>query len=366
MKKALIILLVALMMAGGSIQSAQAALARVGPTNPLDGFPLWYEDTAGLRLDLCLDPGVASCLFIVPNPLAPVSFPNNYGAEAFWWAADALFDNVSNMTGLLVLAMEAAFAPSEVPVEGLQQAFARIRIRIDVPVAGTYTVTHPFGTAVYNVATPGIRAINETQDLGNLATPGRQGPFNIALADGPNPPLPGATVNADGRSIGPFLTSPLFPGPNFFLDPATNARYLSNGAPTPVVGSPFGTNFFRVVGPPGTAEVTAFNLTGKISVNQPAPADRAEYHVKTGKFHVRGFSAAVQDGVGNPTVVTIHLGADNTAPVLGTATVNQTTGRWIFTGKAPLSPGNPATSTVAIQSSADPGGVAQVLGLTLR
>jgi hypothetical protein len=366
MKKVLTILLVALMATGGIIQPAQAALQAVGPVNPLNGFPLWYQDTAGLRLDLCLDVNIFC--FAEGLPAAPPGAPPNFPDEAFWWSAGVLLDDTAG-TGInaeLVLAMEAAFLPGPTAVEGQQVAFARIRIRVDVPVAGTYTVTHPYGSATYVIDVPGIRAINETQDLGNVDTPGRQGPFTLALADGPNPPLAGATVNADGRSIGPFLTATAFPGPDFFLDPVSGNRYLSDGAPRTVTGSPLGTNVFRITGPPGTAESDLFALTGKISVNQPAPADRAEYRVKTGKFHVQGFSAAVLGADNLATRVTIHLGADNTAPVLGTALVDNVTGRWVFDGKAALSPGNPTTSQIAIQSSADPGGAPQVLGVTLR
>jgi hypothetical protein len=51
--------------------------------------------------------------------------------------------------------------------------------------------------------------------------------------------------------------------------------------------------------------------------------------------------------------------------VIGTATVDQVSGIWTFNGKAPVSPGG-AARTVAITSTADPGGPPTILGLTLR
>src|SRR5690606_20628447 len=68
-------------------------------------------------------------------------------------------------------AIEAAFA-QEIPIQGQQQSFARIRIRATIPTPGTYTITHPYGVEVFNVTATDIadrggrRAINMTRDLG--------------------------------------------------------------------------------------------------------------------------------------------------------------------------------------------------------
>ena len=70
---------------------ARAELAAVGPLDPANGFPLWYQDQAGTTLELCLDTVSSAagplCLLAQPNPNAPISFPDNFGAEAFWWSA---------------------------------------------------------------------------------------------------------------------------------------------------------------------------------------------------------------------------------------------------------------------------------------
>ena len=239
------------------VQPVRAALQAAGPVSADNGFPIWYEDTNGLRLDLCLDQN-GFCLTAEPNPAAPISFPDNFGPEAFWWMAEAPVAN-AGIDGLLTLAMEAAFA-NENPVNGDQVAFARIRIRVNVPVDGAYTVTHPFGTITFPNVTVAA-GINVTQDIGNFLTPGPLGDFTVALGDDP---AQAGTVNADGRSIGPFLTRA---DGQVVVDPVTGNTYLSNpNAPTAVTGSPFGTNFFRVEGPGGIiAETSSFVLMGKVS-----------------------------------------------------------------------------------------------------
>jgi hypothetical protein len=248
---------------------AGPVLANGDPTqvavDPNNGFPLWYEDVGGgLRLALCLDQN-GFCLTEEPTPGAPINFPDNFGPEAFWWMAETTAVG-QGINGLLVLALEAAFA-NEVPVEGDQVAFARIRIRIDVPTPGIYTVTHPFGVATYDVAAVdvpgggGANEINETQDIGNFLLPGRPADgadYRAALLDGTV-----GLVDADGRSIGPFLTAT---GGNV-TDTVTENVYLANPAiPTTVIGSPLGTNLFSITGPGGVSATTdLFTLMGKVS-----------------------------------------------------------------------------------------------------
>src|SRR5262245_11449934 len=69
---------------------AQAqGLASVGPTDPGNGFPQFYQDKAGLALEPCLasqaagDPcGIAAD---VPVPTSPIVFPTNFPDEFFYW-----------------------------------------------------------------------------------------------------------------------------------------------------------------------------------------------------------------------------------------------------------------------------------------
>ncbi len=240
-------------------KAALAALAPAGPDNPgppdtprtgtVKPYPLWYKDTNGLTLGHCLDnqtiPG-GLCIAFPPNPDAPQTFPGNFGEENFFWLADS---NLSALaTGGKVVyraALESSFFNAPTVTDGEQTVFARIRIRIDVPVTGTYTVTHPFGVYVQNVtAVAAGFEINVTQDIGCLAGGMPPCDFTLAMAD---PPAPGGEVGP--VTIGPFLTWETGP-------PVTDAAgniYIGNPTvPHTVVGSPFATNFLRVEGPAGS------------------------------------------------------------------------------------------------------------------
>lgn len=231
-----------------------------------NGFPIWYEDTSGLRLELCLDSNVEiePGVFIDPcllenNPIFPLSFPGNFGSEAFWWNATTSGTFQSSQGGvlvaggdaLLVTAMEAAFASDLGVLDGDQVAFGRIRLRISVPVTGTYRVTHPFGTRIYTIDAAGSRAINQTQDIGNFLLPGPPpaGDFTVALFAGPipvepdpfDPSINAGIVNEDGRTIGPFLRPDAanivsLDGRQYIALPGTEVNPILQ----PVINGPFG------------------------------------------------------------------------------------------------------------------------------
>lgn len=249
-----------------------------------NGFPLWYRDANGLKLQLCLDQAVERagggvffpCLTEEPVAGAPISFPLNFGAEAAWWMATAAAVYTSRQGDVLtaggdilfVGALEAAFGANLGAVDGDQIAASSIRLRISVPRPGIYRVTHPYGTFDYALTDAGRRAINQTQDIGNLALPGPPpfGDFTRALPDGEAPfggePPPlgfdfsaeGGIVDVEGRSIGPFLVAADAPGgtPVPFIEAVDGSFYLADpgaGAlhlEVPVTGSPTGTNFFRL------------------------------------------------------------------------------------------------------------------------
>ncbi|MBI5118988.1 hypothetical protein HZA56_21195 [Candidatus Poribacteria bacterium] len=245
------VIMLAVMLIFSCSHAALAALAAVGPTNPQNGFPLWYQDGTGLSLQLCLD--ALNCVADPPIPGNAFSQQIGFGAEAFYWSADSLI-NIPSGNALLVLALEAAFASADGnPADGTQLVFSRVRIRIDTPVAGTYTVVHPFGTEVFQNVPAGIRAINFTTDIG-LPTPN----FASALAG----------------DVGPFLTA---------VAPAAPAGFVGNPlVDSTVTGSPTGNNLFRVVGPPGS---NLDGLGGRV--------------VETNLFAVQGqvFSGAVPAGL---------------------------------------------------------------------
>ncbi len=168
-------------------------LAAVGPVDPNNGFPAWYQDGNGLALKLGLEgDGVTGLsLFDPVDPTNPFSVQIGFGAEAFYWIGEASMD-VPGGLALLVLALEAAFL-NEDPADGDQIVFARVRIRISMTTPGDYTVTHPFGVEEFEAVPVGIRAINFTRDVGiglgaagfDGALAGDIGPFLEAVSPAP-------------------------------------------------------------------------------------------------------------------------------------------------------------------------------------
>jgi hypothetical protein len=221
--------------------------------NPADGYPLWYQDTNGVSLGQCLD-SIAFCGLLADatfNGTLPIIFPANYPEEQFYYLAEVLSGPPYNL--LYVAATEGGWAGAGVPAAGQQAVFSRIRIRADITLPGTYTVTHPYGTETFNVTAPGIRAINFSNDVQGLVALSFDGPLGIG---GP-PPF-----------AGPYLES----AAGRVTDVATGNIYLSNpGAPTAVVGAPTGNNFVSITGPDGTVTETLFTLVGKVVGNDVTP-----------------------------------------------------------------------------------------------
>ena len=247
---------------------ADGHLVAVGPTSGVHGYPVWYRDAKGLTLELCydhLDPLCGVPADDVPDPSAPVSFPDNFPEEAFWWSAEAELETSAG-EARLVLALEAAWN-QEVVVPGDQISFGRVRIRIDLNQPGIYTVTHPYGVDVFEVTATGRRAINATEDIG------------VAVGD---------FTGALRSRIGPFLVwndELPAPPPGYVGDPDVLH---------PVTGSPFGEaqNVFRIEGPgvgtPGSpflctpgnldcVETRLFSVMGKIATISGVDVARASY-----------------------------------------------------------------------------------------
>ena len=257
----------------GSWASAQNAqgLAAVGAIDPANGYPRWYMDRTGLQLGQCLDttsPADPCVMGVVagspappaiPNPGAPVSFPDNFPDEFFYWRTTADIANIGGVGGraVLVMSTQAGFGGATGTAAdgaGAQIVFARYRVRVRpnglVPDA-TYTVTAPFGVKSFVASATGT--INFTVDEGC--------PLGAVLPCDFTSVLP--TVNA-----GPFLTwDPA-------IAPLPTAGFIGDGLILhTIIGSPFNTNIFRIQGPnvggPGVnvVETNEFvNVIGKVYV----------------------------------------------------------------------------------------------------
>ncbi|MFJ7111143.1 hypothetical protein ACIQU2_26740 [Pseudomonas sp. NPDC098740] len=306
---------------------ALAALFAVdpGPYVPANGsFAAWYQDTHGRTLELCLSKAVSSRVASAPgapaymcllNPTPgvfddtqPVVFPSNFPDEAFWFTGDgSIVDTARGIDLTYVSAVEAAFAAEE-PVDGDQVSFGRIRIRVDVPTAGVYTITHPYGVDIFDVPAGGRRAINMTRDIG-IGTP--------KTYDG--------ALKSD---IGPFLRS--VNGPYTETNPATGSAEHFVGDPNleeAFTGSPFNTNYIRIEGPNGLdLRTTVMAISGKLAtVVRPTPmiTERSTYSRKAGE----SAPVAQQDVfvMAPPPPATVTL--DSNTPVLN-LTEADTSGHW--------------------------------------
>ncbi|SEN25884.1 hypothetical protein SAMN04487857_112144 [Pseudomonas sp. ok272] len=261
--------------------SAFAQLAAVDPgpyTFATGKFPIWYQDNNLLSMELCQSRAASSRVpasvppaymcTLLPEPgiyddTQPMVFPDNWPPEAFWFLAETSIPAVGNSGFELdayVAGIEAAFASGN-PVDGDQQSFARIRIRVSVPTAGVYTITHPYGVETVNVTTSGRRAINITRDIGIGA--------------------PGNFSGAVNGAIGPFLRS--LNGPYTEVNPDTGAIESFIGDPNLtelVTGSPYNTNFVRITGPTGSIQTSLFTVAGKVldsRAQTPVEIARATY-----------------------------------------------------------------------------------------
>ncbi|MEV4642359.1 hypothetical protein AB0J80_33915 [Actinoplanes sp. NPDC049548] len=232
-------------------------LVQVGPIAE-HGFPAWYRDSNGVRLEACTtldDPLCSTLPDEVPNPEAPVSYPDNFPGEFFYQLAGADMTLNDGTRATIGLDLEGAWAAEQVR-EGDQMVFGRVRIRFDAPEGQRYRITHPYGIDDI-VATD--RGVNMTEDVGIT---------------------PGAFGGAMNSRIGPFLKwDPA-------VAPAAPAGYVGDpGVDHAVVGSPYNTNFVRIERlDPATGAVLGqvgftnqFSVQGRYATNAGVDIDQATY-----------------------------------------------------------------------------------------
>jgi hypothetical protein len=260
-------------------------LQAVGPTSAEYGFPTWYQDSTGTRLELCLEVQNPLCGFLpgdVPDPSQDISFPGNFPDELFYTLASAQLTLPGGGKATLTSGLEAAFLNGV--QAGDQQTFTRIRIVVvGGPPNTTLLFKHPFGELTIDIDATG---------KGRLVRDIAPSVGNFALA-----------LKGD---VGPFLkwdnTAPAAPA-GYMGDPAqlhtitggvrgTFEAYDTKGAT------------------PGTAIATTnqFNVQGKIATNTGVSADAA---VVNGTFidvfaSTAGSALEVVGQAGFPTTIMSH------------------------------------------------------------
>ncbi|MBW8765607.1 MAG: hypothetical protein JF630_04955 [Geodermatophilales bacterium] len=227
-------------------------LASVGPVNAENGFPAWYQDSspAKTRVELCLDGDNPLCGFLpgdIPNPDAPISFPDNFPEEAFYFLASSTMNLPGGGRATLTLGVEAAFANTV--TNGDQITFARQRI---VVVGGPRNTTmhfdHPYGSIDIDTDSSGKGRLVEDVS-----------------------PATGNFTTALKGNIGPFLSWGAGAPAGYVGDPAIEHT---------VVGGPL-RNTFDATWTGGAATQNLFTVQGKIATNSGVTVDAA---VANGNF----------------------------------------------------------------------------------
>jgi hypothetical protein len=243
-------------------------------------------------------------LCIVIPPIDPVL---GVADESFYWLAEitpgATFDGGS--TGQCRYALEAAFVGGP-PLNGDQSVFGRVRTRLDITIPGTYTVTHPFGTATYTIAAgdigPGFE-INDTSDVPGLLPLNFTGVLGAAV---------GPMLYWDSGI--PVLDPAGVAGSNFYLGDALTEHTI--------FGSPTGNNFFRVErNGVKVFETNTFVVSGKVFTNAGAAnspptlvADVTDLAINKSLAVLAGSSKDI-DVLVNDTPVDVAINPTTLAPV---------------------------------------------------
>lgn len=251
-------------------------LENAGPVDPANGFPLWFGDGT-TRLEIVLGQDLnAPAIGELPDPNAPMSFPDNFPDEAFYYMAETrLTVGGAGIAGRarVLMALEAAFGGAGEPAPGANVVFARIRVRMDDLVPGAkYSVYHPYGEFIDLEADDRGRVFH-TVDLGIA-----EGDVFAVLETG---------------EVAPFLHGTT----------AVPAGYLGDGiTEQQVTGGPF-RNHVLITGPgireeggaPDPANPTSmdavfsdlFTVQGKIATRFGAIPTDANYEVSGGQTRLR-------------------------------------------------------------------------------
>lgn len=241
--------------------NAFAGTPAVSPaTDPANGYPLWYQDANGIRVEPCLDSSDPFCVLLADpgfNPANPVVYPTNFPVEFFYFVADSdklttpgcPASGIAAGTAKWRGALEGSFLTGVVQ-PGQQSTFARTKIVASGLCPNTtYDFTTPYGIDSVTTNAAGQVVANKkgaTIDIGCAAAPCD---FSVPLTS---------------RVMGAFLR----------FDPAFNvppAGYLGDAGPaagtlSQIIGSPTGTNVFSIsLGGTVIATTDLFTVSGRLA-----------------------------------------------------------------------------------------------------
>jgi Abnormal spindle-like microcephaly-assoc'd, ASPM-SPD-2-Hydin len=231
---------------------AEAVVGRAAVFGP-QGFPQWYEDADGQRMELCLDGPRCSTVSALLNPAA--------GGEAVYWGAVA-----APPAQLAGQGLEMEVSAGYDPTSGRPLVTGRIRIRVRGLVPGEqYTLTHPYGVEANVTAEldpdpfdPGEEQDGRIRFIEEVGCVAPEEPVDGS----PAPPAPPCNFDSP-------LAGPLFDG--FLRQPTAPPGFLGEGmlalTPRPVENGPNG-NSFQVEGPGipvGAPPTTDFLVEGRLA-----------------------------------------------------------------------------------------------------
>ncbi len=253
---------------GGLLPAAPAIAATapaVGPVDPLNGFPSWFQDTGGARLVPCLQASDPNCVLAADtgfDPARPVTFPTNFPQEFFYSVVDSGRLDTRGCSGTkpgrisIHLALEGAFANGAVK-SGDQMAFGRIRLVLTGGLckSSTYTVRQPFGQMTFTTDANGALAKNQgTNDVGCI-------PASPTACDWPL-----VLNSAVAKSFLRWDPAVAPAAPAGYLGDAVTPHRIT-GATYTAPGEAAPANYFRVTGPSlnNPLQTDLFTVAGKLA-----------------------------------------------------------------------------------------------------
>ena len=256
--------------------------AAVSETVEANGFPTWYQDERGVRIEQCIDPDDPNCIVLPGGTYTgagDISFPDSFPDEFFWGLTDSEELITPGCNGgesgraLFRFVMEAAFVNGD-PVPHEQMSFGRVRVRANGGLCPdtTYRVVTPYGEQ--EVTTDGDGALKpspNTSDIG-CAPAGASDPCDFGLAL--RSPIAGGFLRWDPDN-GPAAPA------GYLGDPSTPHRVV--GAPYTVPGETAPANYVAIYrGNQLIAKTDKFLVMGKLGgplVADPSPTTFGGLHV---------------------------------------------------------------------------------------